>query len=281
MSQLQTLQLIFEKLNQISLNLCDTGGGNSDVYTQITEEITLSDNWQFSQLTLENTDNNSDISTAQNELNEFLGLAAQLAKDNADKDEFIVAGTGDLVPIPKNNPIVLLPKLLKLLVLYRAPVKFLANLIIEFVKDFIIEQIKNKLLEKNLEFIETQYVNKTKLIKIPKNSKYICLGFTNLPSYIGKRFEPKDLDKTLIQNSLSTPSMDVHYIDVLAYVSMGFRVKIDPSYTVPVFWNKPESVNFKNSFFPIPEMNQANIDRFAYIEVSYENTCQISFLKES
>lgn len=151
MTQAQTLQDIYSKIADIYDKFCEgLTASDSDPVTMITKQLTISGiAWTSSGIEFSNPDSDAKIDTAQLEINSVLAVALELAKDEAASyDATALNPQNIIVPIPKGSPIMLLPKLIKLLVLYKAPLKFLMNALLDYIKEAVLEHIKRKLLEK-------------------------------------------------------------------------------------------------------------------------------------
>lgn len=280
MTQAQTLQDIYGKIADIYEKFCD-GLEDSDPVTMITEQLTISETaWTTNGLTFDNPDADGAIGTAQLEINSVLAIALQLAKDEVTSDDATMANAqGDIVPIPKGSPIMLLPKLIKLLVLYKAPLKFLMNVILDYIKDVILEHIKRKLEEKNAEVYGCEAIASTKLVKIPKEAKQILLYFSALPSWIGKRFEPIDLNKSIVTGNQGTqPDMSKFILNGLGTIQIGYQLT-GTGGADTVFWDTDKKLEYYRQYIQLPEYEFVNFQRFAYIHLNYENTCNLCFLK--
>ncbi|OYQ63967.1 hypothetical protein B9G53_14275, partial [Pseudanabaena sp. SR411] len=275
-----TLQDIYSKIADIYEKFCD-GLEDSDPVTMITEQLTISETaWTTNGLTFDNPDADGAIGTAQLEINSVLAIALQLAKDEVSFDDATMANAqGDIVPIPKGSPIMLLPKLIKLLVLYKAPLKFLMNVILDYIKDVILEHIKRKLVEKNAEIYQCVDIASSQLIKIPKEAKQIILSFSNLPDWIGKRFEPANLNKSIITPSPPVVTdMSKFILSALGTIQIGFQLT-GSGVAGTVFWDIDTRLEYYRQYIQLPEYEFVNYQRFAYIHLNYENTCNLCFLR--
>ena len=280
MSQAETLQDIYSKIADIYDKFCE-GLSVNDPVTMITNQLTINETaWTSSGLTFDNPDADEAIVTAQLEINSVLAIALDLAKDEFSfDDETILNAQGNLVPIPKGSPIMLLPKLIKLLVLYKAPLKFLMNVLLDYIKEVILEHIKRKLLEKNAEIYQCVDIASSRLIKIPKEAKQIVLYFSGLPDWIGKRFEPNNLNKSIVTtNPLTQPDMSKFILNALGTIQVGYQLT-GIGGADSVFWDIDQSLEYYRQYIKLPEYEFVNYQRFAYIHLNYENTCNLCFLK--
>lgn len=280
MTQAQTLQDIYGKIADIYEKFCD-GLEDSDPETKITEQLTINENtWVTNGITFDNPDNDEAIGIAQLEINSVLAIALDLAKDERSSFDLMGLDDQDLpVPIPKGSPIMLLPKLIKLLVLYKAPLKFLMNAILDYIKEVILEHIKRKLEEKNAEVYDCETVASTKLIKIPKEAKQILLYFSSLPEWIGKRFEPIDLNKSIVTGNQGTqPDMSKFILSGLGTIQIGYQIT-GTGGADTVFWDTDQKLEYYRQHIKLPDYEFVNFQRFAYIHLNYENTCNLCFLR--
>lgn len=280
MSQAQTLQDIYSKIADIYNKFCD-GLSINDPVTMITNQLTISETqWTTNGIIFSNPDNDESIGEAQLEINSVLGIALDLAKDErSDYDEMGVNAQGLPVPIPKGSPIMLLPKLIKLLVLYKAPLKFLMSTLLDYIKEIILEHIKRKLLEKNAAIYQCVDIASSQLIKIPKEAKQIVIYFSGLPDWIGKRFEPIDLNKSIVTTNPSTqPDMSKFILSALGTIQIGYQLTGSGGADT-VFWDIDQQLEYYRQYIKLPEFEFVNYQRFAYIHLNYENTCNLCFLK--
>lgn len=283
MSQAQTLQNIYLKIADIYDKFCEgLTASDSDPETMITTQLSINETtWVTNGLTFSNPNADPKIGAAQLEINSVLAIALDLAKaEMSQYDESTVNSQGVVVPIPKGSPIMLLPKLIKLLVLYKAPLKFLMNILLDYIKEVILEHIKRKLLEKQGEFFDVVDVASTQLIKIPKTAEKMIIAFNNLPEWIGKRFEPTDLNKSIIQPPPSvTPDLSKFILTGLGTVNFGLALT-GTNVSATVFWGIDLKLEYRRQIFDIPVYEDfANHQRYAYLYLEHANTCTIGFLR--
>ena len=280
MTQAATLQNLYSKIADIYDKFCE-GLSVNDPVTMITDDLVISETaWTFNGLIFDNPDNDEAIGTAQLEINSVLAIALKLAKDErSEYDEMGVNAQGLPVPIPKGSPIMLLPKLIKLLVLYKAPLKFLMNVLLDYIKEVILEHIKRKIEEKSASIYQCADIASSRLIKIPKEAKQIMLYFSGLPDWIGKRFEPIDLNKSIVtENQATQPDMSKFILNALGTIQIGYQITgLGGSDTV--FWDIDQKLEYYRQYIKLPEFEFVNYQRFAYIHLNYENTCNLCFLK--
>jgi hypothetical protein len=279
MSQEQTLQDIYSKIADLQDLGCDS---QSDPITFVLQEITIESNsWSILQILFDNPDDNQVISDAQTDINDLLVIALQVAQEERSAYDATFQNTdGSIVPIPKGSPIMLLPKLIRLLVGFRAPIKFLVNIIIDFIQDILLEHIKRKLSEKKAEFFDVVDVASTRLIKIPKDAEKMIVAFNNLPDWVGKRFEPNDLNKDIIQPPPSiTPDLSKFILSGLGTVNFGLALT-GSGVSATVFWGLDIKLEYRRQIFDIPiYADFTNYQRYAYLYLEHQNTCTIGFFR--
>ncbi|WP_156341519.1 hypothetical protein, partial [Pseudanabaena sp. 'Roaring Creek'] len=181
MSQAQTLQDIYSKIADIYDKFCNLGT-TSDTYTSIASPLVLDANAYTSSsgITLTNPTNSQEITDAQTQLNNLLNLALKLAKDDRlSTDEIVTQSDGSIVPIPKGSPIALLPELIKVLVLFKAPLKVLLNIVVNIIEEVLLEHIKRKLNEKTAQLYGVTNITASAVVKIPKDAEKLYCRFTN------------------------------------------------------------------------------------------------------
>jgi hypothetical protein len=186
MTQAQTLQDIYSKIADIYDKFCNLGT-TSDTYTSIASPLVLDDNayTDGAGITLSNPTNLQEITDAQTQLNSLLSLSLQLAKDDRlSTDESLTQGDGSIVPIPKGSPIALLPELIKVLVLFKAPLKVLLNIVVSVIEEVLLEQIKRKLNEKTAQIYGISTITSSAIIKVPKDAEKIYCKFSSLPDWV-------------------------------------------------------------------------------------------------
>ena len=281
MSQAETLQDIYLKIADIYDKFCEgLTATDDDPITQITTQLVIANDWTANTIQFENPDSKSEITNAQTEINEVLGLALNLAKDEASQyDATAVNAQGVIAPIPTGSPIMLLPKLIKLLVLYKAPLKFLMNALLDYIKEAILEHIKRKLLEKKGEVYDWTAIASTQLIKIPKDAHKLVIAFDGLPAWVSKRFEPSNLNKSIVQPQPSpAPDMSKFLLDALGTVQIGFALT-GPGASPTVFWDIDTRLEYYRQVVDLPVYQFTNCDRYAYLYLEFANTCSIGFLR--
>lgn len=282
MTQAQTLQDIYSKIADIYDKFCEgLTSTDSDPITMITEQLVINENaWTSNGIKLSNPDADQAIGSAQLEINSVLSIALTLAKDEATSyDASILNPQNVIVPIPKGSPIMLLPKLIKLLVLYKAPLKFLLNALLDYIKEAILEHIKRKLLEKKGEVYGLISIANSQLVKIPKDVIAIAVSFDNLPAWVSKRFEAENLNKSIVIPAPSPlPDMSKFLLRALGTCQIGFALT-GAGTGATVFWDIDTKLEYSRQIINLPDYQFTNYQRYAYLHLEFANTCQIGFLK--
>lgn len=281
MTQAQTLQDIYSKIADIYDKFCEgVTASDSDPITNITQQLVINENaWTSSGLIFANPDSEPKIGLAQMEINSVLNIALELARDESTTyDATALNPQNELVPIPKGSPIMLLPKLIRLLVLYKAPLKFLMNVILDYIKEVVLDHIKRRLEEKRANLSTWENIVETKLIKIPKNANAIVVAFDDIPSKVSKRFEPSNLNKSIVDPAPSPlPDLSKYLLDGLGTFQSG--ISLEAAFTdKSVFWDTDVKLEYSRQKIDLPSYNFVNLQRYGYLYIMHANTCSISFL---
>ncbi len=281
MTQAQTLVDIYSKIADIYDKFCDGLTANdSDPLTMITTQLVINQNaWSSNGIIFSNPDSEEKIGLAQLEINSVLSIALELARDESTTyDATILNPQNELVPIPKGSPIMLLPKLIRLLVLYKAPLKFLMNALLDYIKEVVLDHVKRKIEEKTADLSTWENIASTKLIKIPKNAIAIAFAFDDIPVQSSKRFAPSNLNKSIVQPEPSPlPDLSKYLLDGLGTFQCGFSLSgsfLDKS----VFWDMDTKLEYSRQQIKLPSYSFVNYQRYGYIHIEYANTCSISYL---
>ena len=281
MTQAQTLQDIFSEIADIKDVLCaGVDATASEVNTQVLNEISINPNdWSYSNLQLENTTNAAAVSLAQSELNELIGVTLAIAKsERLATDPTLTLAGGEIVPVATNSPIMLIPKLLKALVSFKAPLSVITKVISEILSDLLLEHIKRKLNEKNCEITAFQTVQKSKIFTIPENATQLIAIFADLPAWVGKEFADTDLNTSLILPT-GSPSVDMSRYSTYhtPVVTFGKRIA-NPALTKPTYWYSPIEIEYSDQIIDIPESEYSNMERLVYVKAKIEATTAIAFV---
>lgn len=259
MAQTETLQDIYSKIADIYDKFCEL---DNNPITAIKEPVFVyDDNWTAPTITFENPDNKPEIADAEQELNELLSIATQTLESNEFENFWEYQSNDDSIqPIPKNNPIIWLPKLISILVLYRAPLKFLANLIIDFIKEIIVEDVKKRINQKRNYQYGQFSLSGTSRFKIPKNAEQMVVICSNIPPWISKRFDRKyngENDK---------------FLAGLGTISLGST----PEASDEIFWQNDIKIEYQKQLIDLSPLKGINY-RNGYIFLENEITCEIRF----
>lgn len=279
MSQAETLQDIYSKIADIYDKFCNLSSSPEDE-TELVTNISLSDTtYTATALSLSNPDNKASITAAQLEINNLIAATMAIAKDDRlPTDAIYAASDGSLIPIPKDSPIALLPDLLKALLLYKAPLKFLATIIADIIQDVLREHIKRKLTEKTATRGDSVSFNSSKILSIPSGASHLIIQLSNFPSYISKRFD-QDIDKSIIKTpAQANPDLSKYIRDGLANVSFGIGLSGE-ILTKNIFWTLDIKVEYVNQIIEIPKFNYVNIDKYAYVYLNENMNVNISYFK--
>uniref|UniRef100_UPI001CA4DC61 hypothetical protein n=1 Tax=Pseudanabaena sp. BC1403 TaxID=2043171 RepID=UPI001CA4DC61 len=216
----------------------------------------------------------------QLEINSVLAIALEVARDEVTSyDATALNPQNVIVPIPKGSPIMLLPKLIRLLVLYKAPLKFLMNILLDYIKEVILEHIKRKITDKSAQLYNTVEIASSQLVKIPKDVIAIAILFNSLPSWTSKRFEPSNLNKSIVDPEPSPlPDMSKYLLAGLGTCQIGFALT-GSSQPATVFWDIDTRLEYNRQIFHLPEYKFSNYQRYAFLHLEFADTCQISFLR--
>lgn len=281
MTQAQTLQNIFSEIADIKDVLCaGIDATASEVNTQVLNEISINPNdWTYSSLQLENTTNAAAVTLAQSELNELIAATLAIAKsERLATDPTLTLAGGEIVPVATNSPIMLIPKLLKALVSFKAPLSVITKVISEILSDLLLEHIKRKLNEKNCEITAFQTVQKSKIFVIPENATQLIAIFAGLPSWVGKEFSDTDLNTSLILPT-GSPSIDMARYSTYHTPVVTFGKRLTSStLTRPTYWGKPIELEYSDSILDIPENEYSNVERLVYVNAKIEATTAIAFV---
>ena len=190
------------------------------------------------------------------------------------------ASTGEIVIIPPDSPLRWLPKLVGIIVGTKFPLGFIIDLVTQFLKEIILEQIRRKLKEKKATFYQGADIAVTSIIEIPNDAKAIVLKFNNIPSWIGKRLQPNDLNTgVIIPSPTDVPDLAKYLIAAFGSIIFGYQVK-DSDVTKSVFWQSDIKLDYKHQIVSIPNYEEVtNINRYAYIYLENEITCSYEFMK--
>lgn len=276
MTQAQTLQDIYLKIADIKDSLC-----NVDEVTSIKENIVISKiDYSATLLELSNPNTKQSITDAQVSINKLITSALAIAKDNRLKsDATYLASTGAIEPVPDNSPIALLPILLKALVLYELPLKFLTQAITDYLGDILLEHIKRKLSEKDAKLVDIQNIVKSRLINIPNDANSLVISFSNLPSWLGKRFVPLDINIDAINPYPAIPPNFSKYLLLgLGTINFGYSIAGILSAS-SIFWEEDRTLRYTENICKIEKESFSNYRRYAYLHCEFENTAKIGFIK--
>ncbi len=281
MSQAQTLQDIYSKIADIYDKFCEgLKATDDDPLTSINEQLVISQDWTSNQIKFANPESKSKISDAETEINKVLVLALNLAKNEAESyDTTALNAQNVIVPIPKNSPIMLLPKLIKLLVLYKAPLKFLMNALLDYIKEAILEHIKRNLLQKKAQAYGSVAIASSQIVEIPQDAIAIAVAFDSLPAWISKRFGAENLNTSIINPAPSPlPDMSKFLLRALGTCQIGFALT-GPGSAATVFWDIDTRLEYSRQIINLPHYEFTNYQRYAYLHVEFANTCSISYLR--
>ena len=283
MTQAQTLQDIYSKIADIKDVLCaGLSATSSEVDTQILNEFSINPNtWEYSPLSLENTSANATVTLAQTELNQMIGLALGVAKsERAANDPMLTLSDGAIVPIATNTPIMLLPKLLKALVQFKAPLSVVTKIVSELVSDALLEHIKRKLAEKQGEIFGYQSIANSAVIAIPSAATHLLTYFDYLPAWVGKEYELEGFNKSGITTQ-ANPAPDLARYSTYHTPTISFgRSLTGPIADDIAFWDKPVDLEFSRQIFKIPDLEPySNIKKFVYCKSKVADTTAIAFMR--
>lgn len=248
MSQSETLQDIYSKIADIYDKFCNL---DSEPITQLVSGVLVNENsWDVPTISFDNPTNDSDISAVQQEVNDVLGLAFSLTQTE-ENTYYQAIGDGSILPVPSASPLVWLPKLISILVGYQAPLRILASLIIDFIKEIILEEIKRRINQKTNYFVGSIIANTPTRFDIPYNADKVIVICSNIPEWKGKRFDRVYYG----ENDKFAPS--------LATVSFG----LTSQYTGQIFWTNDTKVEYKSQLIDIPNLkNLTNLKGYIYLE---------------
>lgn len=258
MAQQETLQDIYTKIADIYDKFCNL---DNDPTTFITNNISVDEeSWNAPQIYLDNPDDIQAISSAQTEINELLEIAFLVAQ-TTENQYYISAGKGEIVPVPKGSPIMWLPKLISILVLYRAPLKFIAVLIIDFIKEILLEMIKRRLSRKPNLLYGLINITETTRFDIPSDAEKLVVSCANIPDWIGKRYDRKYEGK------------NDRYFSGLGAISLGWK----PELTTDIYWNSDIKIEYAKQSIDLSDLKICNT-RYGYIYLENQITAQIRFI---
>ncbi|MBD2149129.1 hypothetical protein H6F44_03165 [Pseudanabaena sp. FACHB-1277] len=282
MSQAKTLQDIYSEIADIKDVLCaGLETTSSEISTQITNQLVINpETWLPNELILENTDDDPAITAAQTEINEVLNLAiATIAKDERlATDATLTKSDLSIVPVPSGSPIMLLPKLIKAIVEFQAPLSVILRVLTDIIGDVLLEHIKRKLNEKNCEISAFNSVGQSKIFIIPQNATHIITKISGMPAWVGRDFQDTGLNISLIMPT-GLQSLDIAKYSTLhtPEIRFGFRQKSESSKMFP-YWRSPQSIEFIDQYFEIPEMGYQNIDRLLYIKSQINHGLRVAWV---
>jgi hypothetical protein len=258
MSQNQTLQDIYYKIADIEDVLCNL---DNDPITAITNSITVLENgWNVPPIILENPNNEQQIIDAQKELNELLQLAFYAIQNNEIAYEMSLGNT-DITPVPKGTPIMWLPILINVLVMYRVPLKVLSILIADFIKEILLEHIKKRINQKPNVLFGNIELTSTRRFNIPNKAEKLVIYCLNIPDWFGKRY-----DRVY-------GGQNDNFNRGLGTISLGFKGKD----STEIWWNNDRKIEYSKQSIDLYELKNMN-DRYGYIYLENQITCQIRFL---
>jgi hypothetical protein len=276
MAQAETLQDIYSKIADIYDKFC-----NLDEPTYLKTNISLSDqDFSVTQLTLDNPNNSAAITDAESKLNQLIQSTVSVAKENRLATDAVYQATnGDLVPIPKGSPLELLPILLKAILLYRAPLKVLLNIIASIIEDVLKEFLRRKITEKNAVIGNYIGFSGSTILQIPDKASHVIVQSRGFPSYISKRFD-NDIDKSLIKKAgQANPDLSKYIGSGLSTLSFGFALSGQISQK-NVFWNNDIKIEYADQIIEIPKFPYMNIDKYAYFYLNEQMNVGVSYLSE-
>ncbi|NMF57702.1 hypothetical protein [Pseudanabaena yagii] len=258
MSQLETLQDIYSKIADIYDKFCNLG---SDAQSSVLYNVTILDNsWNPPSIQLDNPDSLQEISQAQQEVNE--AISATFTVIQSIENEYVQAlGDNSIIPYPNGGALVWLPKLIAILVGYKAPVKFIASLIIDFLKEILLEEIKKRLNRKKQYLYGTISLSASASFQIPYDAESLVIIAANIPDWYGKRFNSSDsnLEK---------------YYSLLGTLSTGFKTEGSDN----VYWNSDKKVEYKSQWFDLSDLSGV-YRRYGSLYLSNQVTATVKFMR--
>jgi hypothetical protein len=209
-----------------------------------------------------------------------LNLAiATIAKDERlATDATLTKSDLSIVPVPSGSPIMLLPKLIKAIVEFQAPLSVILRVLTDIIGDVLLEHIKRKLNEKNCEISAFNSVGQSKIFIIPQNATHIITKISGMPAWVGRDFQDTGLNISLIMPT-GLQSLDIAKYSTLhtPEIRFGFRQKSESSKMFP-YWRSPQSIEFIDQYFEIPEMGYQNIDRLLYIKSQINHGLRVAWV---
>lgn len=254
----QAISDIYEKIADIYDKICDLPSDKkSEVeYVNPYDENTYTPPYVF----LANPDSDEDISQAETEINSAISLVFQVVRDE-DTVYFSSLGNGDIVPTPKGGSLIWLPKLIAILVGYSAPISFITSLIIDFLKEILLEEIKNRLKRKTQVIFRSLDISDESLFVIPWDADGMLIQIGNIPDWMGKRFDNLD-------------NVSTERYTVLGSISLGYV----PEFSNDYYWKIDELIRFKHQWIDIKPLEDIKNKR-ALLKFDYSLSASIHFVK--
>jgi len=259
MAQLETLQDIYIKIADIYDKFCNL---NVDIQTSVVDNITVLEyDWTAPLIQLDNPNGLAEISNAQQEINEAIEVTFNLVY-NLENDYVQALGDGDLVPIPKGGALVWLPKLIAILVGYRAPLKFIASLIIDILKDVLLDELKKRLNRKKQFLYGTINLNASASFQIPYDAEGLVIACSNIPDWYGKRFD-----------TIGSGAFE-KFNSILGTFGLGFRAE----FSTDVYLESDYRVAYKQQWFNLKDSQGINY-RYGTLYLNNQITAVVKFVR--
>lgn len=258
MSQLETLQDIYSKIADIYDKFCNLG---SDAQSSVLYNVTILDNsWNPPSILLDNPNSLQEISQAQQEINE--AISATFTVIQSIENQYVQAlGDNSIIPYPKGGALIWLPKLIAILVGYKAPVKFIASLILDFLKEILLEEIKRRLNRKKQYLYGTISLSASASFQIPYDAESLVIVTANIPDWYGKRFN-------------STDSNLEKFLSLLGTLSTGFKTEGSND----VYWSSDKKVEYKSQWFDLSDLSGIE-RRLGSLYLNNQVTATVKFMR--
>jgi len=258
MSQLETLQDIYSKIADIYDKFCNLG---SDAQSSIISNIYVSDyDWSAPAIYFDNPENLNEISQTEIEINKAINTTFLIIQ-NIENDYVQSLGDNSIIPYPKGGALIWLPKLIAILVGYKAPVKFIASLILDFLKEILLEEIKRRLNRKKQYLYGTISLSASASFQIPYDAESLVIVTANIPDWYGKRFN-------------STDSNLEKFLSLLGTLSTGFKTEGSND----VYWSSDKKVEYKSQWFDLS--NLSGIERrLGSLYLNNQVTATVKFMR--
>uniref|UniRef100_UPI000AD472B9 hypothetical protein n=1 Tax=Pseudanabaena sp. 'Roaring Creek' TaxID=1681830 RepID=UPI000AD472B9 len=99
------------------------------------------------------------------------------------------------------------------------------------------------------------------------------------PSWVGQRFEPPSLDKSVFSlPPLQSTNLIKYTLGGLGTLSFGVAMA-GALLTKPLFWDSDIKIEYDSQIFDIPSHKFVNNEKYAFIYLNYSCSCELGFLR--